>query len=78
MWLRKKSNEIKNASVFTTLLLLAVVATLLLALVAAVTTPGCRLVALGEDHIAPQASLATCGGAAGSDLAFLDGSAAGS
>jgi len=56
-------------------LLFAVVATLLLALVAAMTTTGSSLVALGEDHLTPQeASLVTSGDAAGKDLAFLDGS----
>ena len=57
------------------MLLAALVLTFLGALVAAMTRTGSRLVALGEDHIAPQeASVAASGDVAGSDLAFLDGS----
>src|SRR5947207_14595499 len=44
------------------------------ALVAALTRPASRLVALGEDHFSSQGSvLATSEDAAGSDLALLDG-----
>jgi hypothetical protein len=43
-------------------------------LVTAMTTTGPRLVALGEDYLAPEeASLAVSGGSGGSDFAFLDG-----
>ena len=57
------------------MLLAALVLTLMGALVAAMTRTGSRLVALGEDHIAPQeASVATSGDVARSNLAFLDGS----
>ena len=55
------------------MLLAALVLTLLGALVAAMTRTGSRLVALGEDHIAPQeASVATSGDVARRNLAFLD------
>ena len=57
------------------MLLAALFLTFLGALVAAMTRTGSRLVALGEDHIAPQeASVATSGDVARSNLAFLDGS----
>src|SRR4029450_8824998 len=50
------------------------VATLLLTLVAAMTTTGSTLVALREDYITPQVvSLVDCQAAAGGDLASLDG-----
>src|SRR5438270_837326 len=53
--------------------LVAVAAALLFAFVAASTRTASTLVALCEDHIAPQNALVTSGDAAGKELAFLDG-----
>lgn len=58
--------------------LFAVAATLLLALVAASSGTGSRLVAFCEDHVTPQGSLVTSRDVTGRELAFLDGSPSGS